>query len=613
MVATDLRRLDVIARLNKEPDWVNRGLYRLLYDEELYLAAYERLKSKPGNMTPGADGSTIDGFSRETIRKITDSIRNESFQFSPARRVEIPKANGKTRPLGIASPTEKVVQEAIRMVLEAIYESPEGPTFLDASHGFRPGRSCHTALKEIKKVWTGTRWFVEGDISSFFDEIDHAVLIHLLRRRIEDERFLNLIRKALRAGILKGSRFEATKIGSPQGSVLSPTLANVYLHELDRKMLEITKRESKGKKPAPNPEYMRLAQRLYRGRKTGKMPAEEARALVKMMRALPSTLRCDPGFIRVRYVRYADDWVAGVIGPRRLAEEVRSEVADFLRDELKLSLNMEKTHIRHASSQEVNFLGVTISGAGNRDDEIVKASNSSGKRHYKKRRPRGNITLKAPMDEIVRRLHLKGFCGKDGYPDSQVSWTVLDDVDIIRRYNTVLNGVLNYYSFANNFGAMSRVQYILLYSAAKTLSHRHKMSSVGMVFKKYGKNLTVRTRGDDGKMRSVSFQRRESFAVKPNDFKVAVMDLESALRTASWQVRTKSNLGRVCAICGSQNRVQMHHVRHIRKVGEKVVGFTKLMAKLNRKQIPACEPCHHRIHKGEYDGIKLGDLASPMG
>jgi group II intron reverse transcriptase/maturase len=613
MAGLDLKRLDVVARLNKEPRWVNKDLYRLMYCEDLYLAAYERLKSKPGNMTPGVDGSTLDGFSRETIRKITDAMRNESFRFSPARRVEIPKANGKTRPLGIASPTEKVVQEAIRMVLEAIYDSPEGPTFLESSHGFRPGRSCHTALKEIKKVWTGTRWFVEGDISSFFDDIDHEILIRLLRRRIDDERFLNLIRKALKAGVLNGLRLEATRIGAPQGSVLSPTLANVYLHELDRKMDEIITRETKGKGPTPNPDYMRLAQRLYVGRKTGKMPAGEARDLIKRMRSLPSYLPDDPGFIRVRYVRYADDWVVGVIGPRCLAEEIRAEVATFLKVELKLHLNMEKTHIRHANSQEITFLGVQISGTGNRNSEVVKASNCKGKRQYKRRRTRGNMTLKAPMGEIVARLHQKGFRQKDGYPESKVCWTVLDDADIIRRYNTVLNGILNYYSFANNFWAMSRVQYILLYSAAKTLAHRHKMSSVGLVFKKFGKDLTVQVRGDDGKVQSVKFQRRKSFAAKPNDFKVSVRDPEDALRTASWQVRTKSNLGRICVICGNTNKVQMHHVRHIRKMGEKVVGFTQLMAKLNRKQIPACEPCHRRIHKGEYDGLRLGDLAIPVG
>ncbi|MFI7154825.1 reverse transcriptase/maturase family protein, partial [Nonomuraea sp. NPDC050022] len=418
MVGADLKRLGVIAHLNRDPSWVNKDLYRLMYCEDLYLAAYERLKSKPGNMTPGIDGSTLDGFSRETIRRITDAMRNESFRFSPARRVEIPKANGKTRPLGIASPTEKVVQEVVRMVLEAIYESTEGPTFLESSHGFRPERSCHTALKEIKKVWTGIRWFIEGDISSFFDNIDHDILIRLLRRRISDERFLNLIRKALKAGVLTGLGLEATRIGSPQGSVLSPTLANVYLHELDRKMDEIITRETKGKGPAPNPDYMRLTQRLYVGRKTGKMPADEARALIKKMRSLPSYLPEDPGYIRVRYVRYADDWVVGVIGPRRLAEEIRAEVATFLREELRLHLNVEKTHIRHANSQEITFLGVRISGTGNRNDEVVKASNCKGKRHYKRRRTRGNMTLKAPMDEIVARLHQKGFCQKDGYPDS---------------------------------------------------------------------------------------------------------------------------------------------------------------------------------------------------
>ncbi|MEU9430813.1 reverse transcriptase/maturase family protein [Streptomyces sp. NPDC048342] len=222
MTEIDLGRLVTIGRLNADPSWVNRDLYRLMYRPEMYMAAYERIKSKPGNMTKGSDGSTLDGFSERTIQRLIRSMKDESFQFTPARRVFIPKANGKLRPLGIATPVEKVVQEVIRMVLEAIYESPGNETFEDTSHGFRKGRGPHTALKEVKNIWSGTRWFIEGDIKSFFDNIDHDVLISLLRRRISDERFLNLIRKALRAGVLTDLRYEANLAGTPQGSVASP-------------------------------------------------------------------------------------------------------------------------------------------------------------------------------------------------------------------------------------------------------------------------------------------------------------------------------------------------------------------------------------------------------
>jgi len=208
---------------------VNFDLYRLLYRPELYEVAYQRIKSKPGNMTAGSDGSTLDGFSYQAITDLIGSIRDESFQFKPARRTFIPKANGKMRPLGISSPRDKVVQEVLRLILEAIYDSPRGAYFLDCSHGFRPNRSCHTALREFSSQWTGMTWIIEGDIKSCFDEIDHHTLVGLLRKKIADGRFLNLIWKALRAGYLWGKERRDTLTGSPQGSIISPILANVYL------------------------------------------------------------------------------------------------------------------------------------------------------------------------------------------------------------------------------------------------------------------------------------------------------------------------------------------------------------------------------------------------
>jgi len=227
-----LARLEALRRHNADPGWVNFDLYRLLYRPELYEVAYERIKSKPGNMTPGTDGQTLDGFSRTVIADLIERLRDESFQFRPARRTYIPKANGRMRPLGIPSPRDKVVQEVLRMILEGIYDSPHGASFRDASHGFRPNRSCHTALREFRKKWAGVTWIIEGDIKSCFDEIDHHVLIEVLRTRIADERFLNLIRKALRAGYLWLKERRDTFTGTPQGSVISPILANVYLHEL---------------------------------------------------------------------------------------------------------------------------------------------------------------------------------------------------------------------------------------------------------------------------------------------------------------------------------------------------------------------------------------------
>ncbi|WP_046869033.1 reverse transcriptase domain-containing protein [Microvirga massiliensis] len=613
MAEFDLRRLESIARLNANPTWVNRDLYRLLFKEDLYLAAYERIKSKPGNMTKGVDGTTLDGMNMPHVEAVIEAMRSESFTFAPARRTYIPKKNGKLRPLGIANPREKLVQEAIRMILEAIYDSPFGPTFSDKSYGFRQKRGTHNALREIRTRWTGVRWIIEGDIMSFFDNIEHDRLIELLRKRIKDERFLNLIRKALNAGVLDQGDFTATTSGTPQGSVVSPILANVYLHELDIKVTEIVARETKGKGAKPNPAYRSLVNKLYAGRKKGTITAEEVKAIQKAMRELSPYAQDDPDFIRVHYVRYADDWVIGIIGSRELAERTRSEIAEWLKRELRLELNIGKTHIRHAATEEAFFLGTRLSCAGRRNDSLVKHAPKPGYKAVKCRLPAGTVHLKAPINDIVAKLHQNGFCTKEGHPLSKRAWAVLDDDQIISRFNAVLDGILNYYSFTDNFARMRRVQYILQFSAAKTLSHRHRMKSIRRAFAKYGYNLTTRLRNKDGEERVVSMRLRKSFEGTPFNFKgLSNPGAGTEIRALKFGIRTKSSLLKDCAICGATDGVEMHHVRHIRKMGQEVKGFTRIMAAINRKQIPTCKKCHTDIHAGRYDGISLTEVALRM-
>ena len=181
--------------------------------------AYERLKSKPGNMTPGTDGKTLDGYSLGDIQKLIGLLRIEQYWPTPVRRVYIPKkAKGEYRPLGVPSPRDKIVQECIRLILEAIYE----PNFHDNSHGFRPRRSCHTALESMRLNWVGTKWVIEADITKCFERIDHHRLLDILREKIQDDRFINLIRKFLNAGYLEDWKYHRTYSGTPQGSVISP-------------------------------------------------------------------------------------------------------------------------------------------------------------------------------------------------------------------------------------------------------------------------------------------------------------------------------------------------------------------------------------------------------
>ena len=249
-----IARLERLQQLNSKKEWINYDLYRLMYREDLYIIAYERIKSKPGNMTPGTDEETLNGFSRAEILEIIEEMKTERFRFRPVRQQFIPKPNGKMRKLGIPCVRDKIVQEVIRLILEAIYDSPQSPYFEDASHGFRPHRSCHTALREIRTHWTAVNWYIEGDIRACFDELDHRVLVQILRKKIQDERFLNLIRKLLKAGYmdLHGIKRESL-IRSPQGGIISPILANVYLHELDAYVMKLQKRHEKGDKNEPIP------------------------------------------------------------------------------------------------------------------------------------------------------------------------------------------------------------------------------------------------------------------------------------------------------------------------------------------------------------------------
>ncbi|MCX5182974.1 reverse transcriptase/maturase family protein [Streptomyces sp. NBC_00268] len=320
-------------------------LYRQLFNSQLYLLAYGRLYSNKGAMTPGVTGETVDGMSLGKIDRIIDALRHERYRWSPARRVYIPKKRGSTklRPLGLPPWSDKLVGEVIRLLLEAYYE----PKFSDSSHGFRPRRGCHTALRKVVNTWKGTTWFVEGDIAQCFDRLDHSVMLGVLAEKIHDNRFLRLMRNMLEAGYMEDWVWNATLSGSPQGGVVSPILSNIYLHRLDEFVEKVLIPEyTRGSVKAPNRNYQRLQGTLRRARMRGdRMTVPELR---KQLRTMPSGDPQDPGYRRLRYVRYADDTLLGFTGPKAEAEEIKERLTQFLRTELKLELSPEKTLITHA-------------------------------------------------------------------------------------------------------------------------------------------------------------------------------------------------------------------------------------------------------------------------
>jgi nicotine oxidoreductase len=605
-----LERLEHLRKLNSNRQWVNHELYRLMYKEDLYIVAYERIKSKPGNMTPGTDGETLDGFSLETIREIIQEMRTEIFQFKPARTTFIPKANGKLRKLGIPCVRDKVVQEVIHMILEAIYDSPHGPYFRETSHGFRPNHSCHTALQEIRGKWSASNWFIEGDIRSYFDEIDHGILVTLLSKKIKDQRFLNLIWKLLNAGYmdLHGTKKESL-IGSPQGGIISPILANVYLHELDEYVEDLRITLEKGEKKGRNPAYQKLSKKKGRLLAKGKTKTKEFRKLVQQMRTLPTVNVNDLEFIRIKYLRYADDWIIGVCGSHTLAEEIKQKIKTFLAQHLRLTLSEEKTHITNARTEEAFFLGTILKIGTGGTAKVTMSTNMWGKM-FKRRSTGWETVMKAPMPRLIKRLHDRGFCTKEGNPTPKSGWAQLDADQIVRLYSSVNRGIQNYYRFVDNWARLSRIQYILKFSLAKTLAQKFKIS-VPKAFKRFGRELTVTIKRKEGEEdRKVSLYLNPDWKKKREAFQSGKRSDIDLVRTAI-QMRTRSKLGKPCCICGeSAGQIVMHHVRHVRKLSHKreATGFNRILRMINRKQIPVCEICHGKIHRGKYDSFKLSDL-----
>lgn len=612
MTSKAFHRLCTLQRLNTDSQWINRDLYRLLYRPELYVMAYERSKSNPGNMTAGTDGQNLDGMSMTQIAGIIEELKDESYQPQPARRVYIPKANGKMRPLGIPTVKDKLVQEVVRTILECIYDSPEGATFSEHSHGFRESRSTHSALEEVCKHWNGTKWLIEGDIKSFFDEIDHEVLITLLKKRVRDDRFLNLIRKFLKAGYIEDDRLISTVKGTPQGGVISPVLANIYLHEFDQWVTDLAKKHTKGKKRRPNKEYRSLVRkRSYILDKCAGRPSKEQAARLKELEeqllVTPSVDTADPDFIRVRYVRYADDWLIGVTGPKALAEAIKVDAAKYFRESLKLELSFEKTKITHCSKKAA-FLGFQVGTPVYGGIRRVKLK-QEGSEHYHMRRSSNASQLKvwAPQGDLLKKLlgeRFIKFKNDEPFAIAKRSYVHLDPDDIVQRYNAIKRGLVNYYRPVVNISVLQFIDYLLRLSLAKTLAQKYR-TSMKEQFRKRGRSLKVR-KEHNGQIKVVQYWECK-LGMEPLAFTVNPRNPHELYKRYSKSTRSK--LGMNCCICGSDENIHMHHLRHLRKGSKTVVkGFNRVMAQINRKQIPVCQPCHVNIHAGRYDGMRLQEM-----
>lgn len=573
-------------------------LYRLLFNEEMFFLAYQRIYAKQGNMTPGTDGRTVDQMSIQRIERLIDALRTEEYQPHPAKRVYIPKKNGKKRPLGIPSFDDKLVQEVTRMILEAIYEGH----FEYTSHGFRPHRSCHTALTHIQDKFTGAKWFIEGDIKGFFDNIKHEILVNILKERIADERFIRLIRKFLKAGYAEQWKFHNTYSGTPQGGIVSPILANIYLDKFDKYMKMYADKFNKGERRKVSSEYRRLNNKKTRLAKKLKSVTDES-VRAGMITEIKETLAqtyvtpchepMDANYRRIQYVRYADDFLIGVIGSKSECQAIKADIKEFMTEQLGLELSDEKTLITNAKDK-AKFLGYEIFVRS-------KAFMHKDSRGVMKRFGNGSVLLHVSMDTAKAKLLEYGALriAKEGNQDiwkpKPRGFMIGNKVeDIVAQYNTEIRGFYNYYAIANNISTIGHsFGYIMEYSMYKTIAQKLNltMSQTKLKFLK-DKKFIVPFTGKNGEVRyrifyDGGFKRKEPF----NGSIVDYIPNTAFVPKLSLMERSKTG---TCEICGKKGNLIMHHVRNLNQL-KADSPWNAIMIKKRRKTLAICESCNEVI------------------
>jgi group II intron reverse transcriptase/maturase len=530
-------------------------LYRQLFNPQLYLLAYGRIYANDGAMTPGVTGETADGMSLGKIGRIIDALRCERYRFSPARRVYIPKKSGKLRPLGLPPWPDKLVGEVVRLLLEAYYE----PQFSSCSHGFRPRRGCHTALREVARTWTGTTWFIEGDISGCYGSFDHQVMLSTLAEKIRDNRFLCLVRNMLEAGYLEDWRWNATLSGVPQGGVVSPVMSNIYLHRLDDFAETVLIPEyTRGRVRKQDTGYARVRAASDRARKRGDRVT--ARQLRKRLRGMPSGDPRDPGYRRLHYCRYADDILFGFAGPKAEAEEIKQRLAAFLRDHLKLELPEEKTLITHARTQAARFLGYEITVLHN-DRKVTRGRRSAN----------GIVSLRVP-DAVIKAKSAPYLAR--GNPARRPRLINEDDHTVVAAYGAEYRGIVQYYLLARKHKATIDTPY----GPRKCLEARVERGGRKPLVARFG---------------GIPLRRQQDAVISDRALVPGI-------------IRHKELVTRLladrCEICGHAGQVHVHQVRKLADLGnpgQPRPAWAELMARRRRKTLAVCQPCHDTIHTGQ--------------
>lgn len=592
-----LARISQNSLANKEE--VFTKLYRYLLRPDIYFVAYKNLYANNGAATKGVNEDTADGFSEAKIDSIIKALADETYQPMPVRRTYIQKKNNrkKLRPLGIPTFTDKLVQEVLRMILEAVYE----PIFLDVSHGFRPKRSCHTALKQLRREFNGTRWFVEGDIKGCFDNINHAVLVGLLSNKIKDARITKLIYKFLKAGYLENWQYHKTYSGTPQGGIISPLLANIYLHELDKFVMKLKSEFDTPGVGQITPEYRELHNEIKRlSHRLTKVTGEEREMVLaeykskrQKLMTIPCTAQTDK---KLKYVRYADDFLIAVKGNREDCQWIKSKLAEFIGDTLKMELSEDKTLITH-SSKCARFLGYDV--RVRRSGKIKRG----GPGHVKMRTLNGGVELLVPLNDKIRQfVFAKGVAiqKEDGFmfPVHRKYLVGLTDLEIVSVYNAELRGICNYYGMASNFCKLHYFSYLMEYSCLKTLASKHK-TSLSKIIDKFNDGT-----GKWGVPYETKLGSKRRYFANYADCKgkgSATDYISNAAVVYGYAVNTLENRlkAKVCELCGTteSDHYEVHHINKLKNLKGKERWEIAMIAK-HRKTLVVCRDCHRSIiHK----------------
>jgi group II intron reverse transcriptase/maturase len=593
-----------IVRQRAEKELELKKVYRNIQDRELFLMAYGKLYANRGATTQGVNpADTVDEMSLARIDRILEQLNQGHYQWQPVKRVDIPKTRGKTRPLGIPTWSDKILQEVIRLVLEAYYE----PQFSPHSHGFRPGKGCHTALQEIYQTWTGTKWFIEGDIKGCFEHIDHDTLLTIVQRNIKDERFLKLLRGMLRAGYLQQWQYHSTYSGTPQGGVASPILANIILNELDKFVESLAQQYKRGQARHHNPAYDQLTRAMTKAQQARNIALY--RQLKQQRQTLPSLDPDDPTYRRLKYVRYADDFLIGWSGSRAEAVEIKQKIQSFLTT-LKLTLSEDKTLITHATTGRARFLGYDIYVARNNTRYTKRTVPSK----IIRRSINGRVVLSVPA-QLAQQWRRR--FSKNGKPTIRPELLACSDYEIVQTYGAEFQGLVNYYTLAHNVSnRLYPVKHTYRVSLVKTLAAKHH-TSTSWVYGRYARKSDQGVRALIVQIPNPNHPDKPltaKFGDKPICFNPSAQTRDKVVQLYHYGNQNelvRRLLTNTCELCGSTERISVHHIRHLKDIKHRYQGrlnpppWAKLMMERNRKTVVVCVACHMAIHTGKYDGKKV--------